>query len=359
MKKLIGLLASVALIVALIACGGEGNHQFSAATRSVQRIQRLSFLSMGNSGLFMPGFWYGGGAGGGTTGSGTSGGGGGGGYSMGGFVRNFFAPGGGARAVPGGAGTSGGTVGGGGGTGNEYFYYDEWLQLWVQSQWTETTYSNLFYIDQAKTQPAGHMTSTFADNWETYPQVYTSEYEFTAGTQSGAHGTYNCTQSSISEGNMSYSNVYADGSHDQGSSNWSDTGSHWEGRWDSATGTTWFEDSGSWTADGHGTYSCSNSDGWSADWTYNPDFSGSAHFEGPDALLPADLTWTADGHYHIVYADGSTEDWTWEDIWGESGVGTSGSTGGVGTTGSATSGEGGTGEGTTGVGTTGSGTSGT
>ena len=251
MKKLLALLSALTLIVALIACGGEGNHTFSQATRSVHKIQRLSFLSMANSGVFMPGFVMSGGMGGGTTGSGTSGGSGGGfGGSIGGFVRYFSGPGGFARAVPGGVGTSGGTNGGGGGgTGNDYFYYDSWLQLWVYSQWTETSFTSLFYLDEAKTQAAGHMTSTFQSDWETYPQVYTSEYIYTGGTQAGAHGTYVCTQTSPAEGSMTYNNVYADASHDQGSSNWSETGAHWDGRWDSATGTTWFQDSGDWTAD--------------------------------------------------------------------------------------------------------------
>jgi hypothetical protein len=355
MKKLIAPVVALALAIAVVSCGGSGSPKvFSSTARSVQNMQRFSFLSMGNSGLGFPAFWGGEGAGtsGGTTGSGT-GGGSGGPSSIGGFVRNFGGPSGtgpmmrrhalgegtsgstggvtgdttGGETSTGGT-TTGGTDGGGGGTGGDYFYYDEWLQLWVQTEWTETTFTSNFYLDQAKTSPAGHITSTFVTNWEVYPQSYTSEYEFTAGTMAGAHGTYNCTQTNEFEGSMTYADQYSDGSHDSGSSNWDATGSTWQSRWDGANKTGWYQDSGSWSFDGSGTYSCSNSDGWSSTWHYNADWSGSAHFEGPDPKLPADLTWTPTGHYRITYADGTSEEWNWDDLWErEGGKGTTGTTG--------------------------------
>ncbi|HWA83100.1 MAG TPA: hypothetical protein VG820_06705, partial [Fimbriimonadaceae bacterium] len=233
-------------------------------------------------------------------------------------------------------------------------YYDDWLKLWVDTQWTDTTFVSDFYLDQGKTQPAGHITSTFTNNWNTYPQVYTSDYAFTAGSLAGAHGSYNCTQSSEFEGAMVYTNVYADTAHDQGSANWTAAGSSWQSRWDGPGGSSWYQDSGAWSSDGSGTYACSSSNGWSSTWHYNADGSGSAHFEGPDPKLPADMVWTSSGHFTITYADGTTEEWNWDDIWSDGGSGTTGS----GTTGSGTTGSGTTGSGTTGSGTTGSGTSG-
>jgi hypothetical protein len=100
----------------------------------------------------------------------------------------------------------------------------------------------------------------------------------------------------------------------------------WSSRWDGANESGWYQDSGSWGAEG-GTYSCSDSAGWASSWHYNTDWSGSAHFEGPDPLLPAEMTWTATGHYRIRWANGSVEEWGWDDLWG-SGEGTSGTTGG-------------------------------
>lgn len=360
MKKLICLVLCIAAAVAIISCGGDGaTKSFSRAALSVQNMQRFSFLSMANSGLGFIGF----NSGGGTTGSGTggtSGGGigGGGGYSsIGGFVRNFGGPNGVGPSMPhrtliagttgttgngtttttggdtssttGGdtASTTGGTDGGGGGTGGEYFYYDEWLMLWVNTQWTETSFSSTFFVDQAKTQPAGFVTSTFAGNWNVFPQTYTSDYAFTAGTLVGSHGTYHSSQTSEFDGSMTYNNTYSDTSHDQGSSTWSATGSSWQSRWDGTNGG-WYEDSGSFNANGTGTYTCSSSEGWSSTWHYNADGSGNAHFEGPDPMLPADMTWTAAGVFHIVFADGTSETWTWSDLWEGNGEGTSGSTGG-------------------------------
>jgi hypothetical protein len=279
------------------------------------------------------------GANGGTTG--TGGGFGGGGISrIGFFFRNFGGPTGlGAQSLRShrgrdGGGTTGGTTGSTGGGPGSDFYYDEWLQLWVDVEWSDTSYTIHFYQDEAGTMQAGHVASTFSGDWNVYPQTYHNEYEFTAGIWAGAHGTYDCVQTSESEGSMVYEDTYADGSSDHGESHWTSQTSTWTSRWDGPNQQGWFEDNGSWTADGAGTYTCSNSEGWSSTWNYNADWSGSAHFEGPDPLLPADMTWTSDGHYHVTYADGTTEDWTWDDFWGGveegSNTGSGGTTGGLG-----------------------------
>ncbi|MBC8065317.1 MAG: hypothetical protein H7Y17_10830 [Chlorobia bacterium] len=266
------------------------------------------------------------GSGGGSTGSGVT--------SIGFFFRDWGGPGGhGAALARSDRGrdtgsTTGGTSGTtGGGTGSD-FYFDEWLQLWVDVEWSETSYATTFYVDEAATIPAGHVTSTYSGDWDVFPQTYRSEYEFSAGPLAGSHGTYDCVQTSLTEGSMIYDNTYVDGSTDHGESEWRDESSRWASRWDGPNHEGWYEDSGVWTSNGTGTYTCSNSEGWSSTWSYNADWSGSAHFEGPDPLLPADMTWTTDGHYRITYADGSSESWSWEDFWGGSeGGGTTGSGG--------------------------------
>lgn len=318
--------AAAALV--LISCGGSGggggNPPLSDIGRAVQEVQRLSIMSMSKSGIALAPFMmhgFGGGTSGGTTGSGGYGG-----VSSIGFFFRYFGNSEGTTGGTGG-GTSGGTSGGGSGSS---FYYDQWLGLWVDVQWSENSSTTTFTLDEAKTQPAGHVTSTYTGEFGVYPQTYTNEYEFTAGPLAGSHGTYNCIQTSATHGSMSYANTYADGFSDSGESQWTDETSSFESRWEGPDGEPWFEDSGTWNADNSGTYTCSDSNGWSSTWTYNADWSGSATFTGPDPLLPATLTWTSQGRYTATYADGSSESWDWEDFWGNVGEG--------GTTGSGTSG---------------------
>lgn len=323
-----------AAALALISCGGGGsksdNAPLSATGRAVQNVQRLSIMSMSKSGIALAPFMlhgFGGGGGGGTTGSG---GGYGGVSPIGFFFRHFGTDGGGAGEGSTGSGTSGTTgTTGTTGTGSD-FYFDEYLGLWVATEWSETSSTTTFTLDQEGTLPAGQVSSTYTAELGTYPQSFTNEYEFTAGPLAGSHGSYNCTQTSEEEGSMVYENTYADGASDSGESHWDADDSTWESRWEGPGGTPWFEDSGTWTAAGSGTYSSSDSDGWSSTWTYNADWSGSATFSGPDPMLPATLVWTSQGRYTATYADGSTETWSWDDFWGgvdgggTTGVGTSG-----------------------------------
>jgi hypothetical protein len=355
----IGAVSSALLAATLIACGGSGTsggHNLSQTGRAVQSYQLRSLLSMAIGGIPFPGFT--GGGTGGSTGSGSTGGGFG--FpSMGGFLRGLGGTGGtttgggGMRSAFGhfsrGVGTTGGTTttttggtdttGGGdtsGGTGTTggwqpSFYYDEWLMLWVQFDSTAEGYSFLFYGDEAKHNPAGHMTSTVPADWNVYPQTYSADYAYTAGTLAGSHGTYQLASTSPSDGSMTYQDVYGDTSSDQGQAVWDAQHSTWTSEWNGPNSSSWYHDSGDWNADGSGTYQASTSDGWSMSWVYNADWSGHAHFEGPDPKLPADLTWTSDGHYHIRYADGSTEDWNYDDLWGgTTGVGSSSSSGSTG-----------------------------
>lgn len=314
-RSFFGSLILIVLAVITIACGGSGGDNLSATARRIQSLQQRSLVSFAMSGISGPGFM----TNGGTTGSGTSGGGGFGVPSMGGFLRNFN--GGSARPMGGSTGgTNGGTTGSGGFDG---FYFDPFLKLWVDCTFTETAYTCLFYEDEAKQHPAGHVTSNFTGEWSTYPQSYSSSYEYTAGFFAGAHGTYECSQPTSSEGTMSYEDVFSDGSLDSGESSWGDKGSQFQAAW-TATDGSWFHDNGAWSNDGSGTYHCETSDGWTGTWTFNADGSGSAELAGPDPRLPATLVWTSAGHFTITYVDGSTEEWNWNQVE----AGTSGSTGG-------------------------------
>lgn len=319
-----------AAAVTLISCGGgsgSGSAPISATGRAVQEVQRLSIMSMSKSGIELAPFMtHGfGSGGGGTTGSGGFGG-----VSPIGFFFRHFGDG----STPGGGGTTGGTSGttttGTTGTDSDS-YYDGYLGLWVTTEWSDTSSTTIFTLDEAGTIPAGHVTSTYTADLGTYPQSFTNEYEFTAGPLAGSSGTYNCTQTTETDGSMVYENTFADGSSDSGESHWDADDSTWESRWEGPGGTPWFEDSGTWTAAGSGAYTCENSEGWSSTWTYNADWSGSATFTGPNPLLPATMTWTSQGRYHITYADGSSESWDWDDFWGDV---DGGGTTGVGATGS-------------------------
>jgi hypothetical protein len=343
-KGFLGSLSAAVLATVMIACGGSGgggsSKPLSQTGRAVQELHWRSLMSMANGGLPLPGFTD---EGGGAGTSGTTTGGGGGIPSMGGFIRNFGGPGGmiatrmsalKATREAETTGTTGGTVGstdGGGGEPGSDFYFDEWLNLWVEWTVTDNSFSMKFYIDEAKTNQAGFMLSTFSGDYWTFPSTYQSSYEFTAGMLAGSHGSYTTTMTSEFEGAMTYDDTYVDGSKDHGTSAWTAEGATWSSEWYGPNEEVWYKDSGTWNFDGSSVYSSQNSAGWAVTWVYNMDGSGHAHFEGPDPKLPAELTWDASGHYHIEYADGTSENWSWEDYWedegGTTGVGTS-STGG-------------------------------
>jgi hypothetical protein len=301
MKLLILCLLALAAGAAITSCGGDGGPKnFTPTTLAVQNIERLASLSIANGGVGVTG-----------QADGIS-------TSIGGFVRHFGGSDGIAMstvrrsleaAKP---GTS---------AGGENFYYDELLQFWVDLRWTETTFTGTFYVDQAKAKQAGHVKTSFVGDWNSLPQAYTSEYAFTAGTLAGAKGTYNCIQTGLFGGAMAYRNTYSDGSHDKGSSTWSEAGASVESRWDGPGTTGSFKDSGSWGPDGSGLFTCTSTDGWSGTWHPLANNSGSAHIEGPDAKLPADLVWTPSGNYKLTCVGGATEEWTRQDMWDATNLG--------------------------------------
>lgn len=203
------------------------------------------------------------------------------------------------------------------------FYFDEWLGLWVQVQITETSNRMDFFVDEAKTQPAGHMLSTWPRTWGVYPVSWHSDYEFTAGTMNGSHGTGDSTMTSETSGNFSYDDTWS-GNRYHGSSAWSEQGTRWTNRTDNSDGS-WSNDSGDYAADGSGTTVCENSLGYRSTFHWNADGSGNGRIEGPDPGLPAIIAWDGQGMGTITYADGTTEEYHWWSIVEPVGTGSGGS----------------------------------
>jgi hypothetical protein len=188
------------------------------------------------------------------------------------------------------------------------FYYDYYLELWVQFVESPTESRTNYYIDEAKTQSAGYSVNTHPIDWSVYPQTYTYDYKFTAGTLSGSHGKSSTTVKSDYSGETSYENVYADGWKDTGKSTWFPNGaSTWFSRTDMAD-AQWIESVGSFRPDGTGGTRTKLSTGFEANYTYNADGSGSGKITGPDPLLPITITWNYCGDTRIQYADGTIEE---------------------------------------------------
>lgn len=355
------LLIVVGLALAIFGCGGggalrgPGGSPADTTRDAVRESSARAFFGAAQSGALAP---MGGMSG--TTGSNT--GGGFGIFGIGGFVHQFApGPGGGAggprsamrlyrqrmqsaqRGTVGttGSGTDGsvtdgtatdGTTNDGGGTGGtggggwDGFYFDDYLGLWVDTTSTDTSFSQKLYIDEAKTEPAGSFETTFPTGWDAYPYEYRSSFEITAGDFAGAHGLYVTSISSEMEGTSSYENVWPGFGSDKGWWKWRDGASSWSYEGHSDDGA-WYKGSGEFFDDWHGTSTFEDSFGYRFSYVYNSDGSGSAKIEGPDKGLPATMTWTAEGHVRIVWADGTVDEWDW---WG---VGVEGGTTGTGTNG--------------------------
>jgi hypothetical protein len=188
------------------------------------------------------------------------------------------------------------------------FYYDYYLELWVEMVTSATEFRINYYIDEAKTQPAGYSLSKQPADWTVFPQTSTYDYQFTAGTLKGSHGKSDTTIKADYAGDTSYENVYADGWKDTGKSTWFPNGaSTWISRTDMADGQ-WIESTGSFRPDGTGNTRTKLSSGYEANYTYNADGSGSGKITGPDPLLPVTMTWNYCGDTKIVYANGTVEE---------------------------------------------------
>jgi hypothetical protein len=208
------------------------------------------------------------------------------------------------------------------------FYFDYYLNLWVQTDSTASSTTYTLFEDEAKTKAAGSIVTKQPANWEEFPQVYESSYEFTAGTSAGSKGySKNITNreaigstppftgypyssyypqyaySSSSE----YSNEYADGWKDSGKSSSDARGnSTWTSRTETASGK-WVQSNGSFRGDGSGGTRTETSEGYKADYTYQASGAGRGVITGPDPGLPVTISWDRYGNTTTEYADGTVE----------------------------------------------------
>jgi len=190
------------------------------------------------------------------------------------------------------------------------FYYDEWLGLWVQMQFEETRFRFDFYEDERKQLPAGFAESTWTGNFETYPQVWSSEFQITAGMFARSSGSYVSTLTSPTDGTMQYSYHWNDGASGQGRSEWNATGSTYANETTAADGS-WFKDRGNFSNEGGGESSSEDSQGFRTRYVWNADGSGHGLLEGPMRNLPAEIRWDTFGNGTIRYADGTVEEFHW------------------------------------------------
>jgi len=213
------------------------------------------------------------------------------------------------------------------------FYYDSWLELWVQIEETDNTYTLSLFVDEEKTQPAGKIVSSWPTDWENYPMTASDTYEITAGTMAGYHG-YSLTEwTSESVGSYSYENFGPTGVHDKGAGTWSEGATSWTSLFEDGAGF-WQTSSGEWGEDGEGTTTAEDSNGYKSTINYHADGSGDGLIEGPDEGLPATIVWDTEGNVTITWADGSKTHYNWG--WcvtgsfgeGESGGGETGGSGG-------------------------------
>lgn len=337
--KYLGFFALAASVIVLGACGGGGGtiggdraptQQTRDAVRMTQASGIRAMLSGGGQTFGQAESANGFGGGGGTTGGGGFG------IPMIGAFMQKVAIDPSFRELRSRNGDpDAGTTGGGGILpGDEFptFYYDEYLGLWVDLQITETSISFLLYEDEAKAKTAGSVISQWPSDWRTYPQSYVSTFEFTAGAYAGSHGRYETILESESNGRSSYE-AFWKGSHDVGTSTWSEVGTQWTNRFENAEGY-WSQDSGTFRADGSGVTASENSLGYKTHYEYFADGSARGVIEGPDPGLPATITWDSKGHVVVTYADGTSEEWDWwticsDIVEGDVSGGTTGSGGGV------------------------------
>ena len=186
------------------------------------------------------------------------------------------------------------------------FHYDYYLGLWVETTYTSAKSTYNLYADEAKTQPAGHITTENPADYEAFPQIYRSSYEFTDGLLKGAHGSSLTTTKSDYSGSSTYEDVYTDGGKSAGASSWTSGGdSTYKSREELADGN-WTESVGTFRSNGSGGTRYSASDGYSAEYTFNADGTGRGKIVGNDPGLPATIVWNDNGTT-ITYADGSKE----------------------------------------------------
>lgn len=213
--------------------------------------------------------------------------------------------------------------------GDTNFYYDPWLGLWVQFEYTETDYRTLLFEDEARTKPAGSFISTFTTSNDG-TQTYVSTYEITAGLAKGSHGNYRSIYRSNGSGESSYDSFWVDGWRSVGSNRFTAEGEYsWNDRSETPDGliTT---SNGTFRPDGSGQTRSTSSDGYIWEFRYNADGSGSGRVEGPAPGLPANIVWDREGNAIVTYADGTVERYSFWFYGFGGGTVSGGTTGGTG-----------------------------
>ena len=195
-----------------------------------------------------------------------------------------------------------------------YFYFDEWLQLWIDVKSTSDVYRQDMYLDEAKTQPAGFAESIMPADWTVFPIIYSNRYRFDKGPLAVSWGEYLTKSEADGTFASTYENTSSDGSYDKGKSNYDPNGEYTYESQSTLSSGAWTKYIGSYKLDGSGSSLVETSDGYKSTFEFYADGSGKARIEGSDPLLPATITWDAEGNVEIRYADGSVEKfnrWSW------------------------------------------------
>lgn len=186
-------------------------------------------------------------------------------------------------------------------------YFDYYLGLWVEVTETPGETKFLLFEDEGRTKPAGSIVTTWPTDWMTYPQVYKSTYEFTAGYLTGSRGFSENTTNADWSGTSKYETVYPDGWKDSGESSWSGRGGYsWKSLTTAPDGQTVSGRGGS-LPNGDSGIHIESSDGMVLDYTYRANGSGHGVISGPHPGLPVTVTWTGFGSFAVRYADGTLE----------------------------------------------------
>lgn len=195
-----------------------------------------------------------------------------------------------------------------------YFYYDEWLQLWVDVKMTPDMYRQDMYIDEAKTEPAGFAESIMPSDWTVFPIVFSHRYRFDKGPLAVASGDYITESEADGTFRSKYESRSGDGTVDKGSSTYVAEGDFTYTSSTTLASGQWSKYTGTYRMDGSGSSLVETSDGFKSTFEFYADGSGKARIEGSDPLLPATITWDIEGNVEIRYADGSVEKynrWSW------------------------------------------------
>jgi hypothetical protein len=195
-----------------------------------------------------------------------------------------------------------------------YFYFDEWLQLWVDVKMTPGLYRQDLYVDEAKTEFAGYVESVMPTDWTLFPVVYSNRYRFEKGPLAVSWGDYITESEADGTFRSSYESTSADGTVDKGTSNYVPTGDYTYSSSTTLPSGAWTKYSGLYRMNGSGSSLVESSDGYKSTFMFNADGSGNARIEGADPLLPALIKWDAEGNVEIRYADGTVEKynrWSW------------------------------------------------